>query len=136
MTAKEYLSQIEAVDEDTEILIDVLARSVSQLTAAKAATLSDMPKGGTPPDLADAVDAYEKLRAKINAKIAKLCRLKMDAIDAIYSVEDALLRRVLEHRYLQFMEWEDIRADMGYDDVRSVYYLHGKALQKVAEKIH
>ena len=136
MTAKQFLRQIGAADRETEILIDTLERSKSQLTSAKAATLSDMPKGGQPPDMADAVIAFDNLRKKVNEIIARLCALKMDAIDAIYSIEDALLREVLEHRYIQFMDWEEVREAMGYKEVKSVYNLHGKALKKIEEKIH
>ena len=133
---KQFLRQIGAADRETEILIDTLERSKSQLTSAKAATLSDMPKGGQPRDMGDAVIAFDNLRQKVNEIIASLCALKMDAIDVIYSIEDSLLREVLEHRYIQFMEWDEVRDAMGYKEVKTVYNLHGKALKKIAEKIH
>lgn len=136
MTAKQLLSQVGHTDTEAELLIDAMARSKSQLTAARAATLSDMPKGGTPIELADAIDSYHKLEAKVNRIIAKLCRQKMDAIEAIFMIEDSILRQVLEMRYINLMDWEAIREAMNYKEIKSVYNLHGRALAQIEDKIH
>lgn len=136
MTAKQLLSQIGHTDTEVELLIDALARSKSQLTTARAATLSDMPRGGPPTELADALDSYHKLEEKVNRIIAMLCRQKMDAIEAIFMIEDSLLRQVLEMRYINLMEWESIREAMHYKEIKSVYNLHGRALTRIEDKIH
>ena len=133
MNAKRMLSQVGHTDKEAELLIDALARSKSQLTAARAATLSDMPKGGQPMELSDAID---KLEAKVNKIIARLCREKLEAIEAIFLIEDSILRQVLEMRYMTLMEWDDIREAMGYQEIKSVYNLHGRALKQIEDKIH
>lgn len=136
MNAKRMLSQVGHTDKEAELLIDALARSKSQLTAARAATLSDMPKGGQPMELSDAIDSHHKLEAKVNKIIARLCREKLEAIEAIFLIEDSILRQVLEMRYMTLMEWDDIREAMGYQEIKSVYNLHGRALKQIEDKIH
>lgn len=129
MTAKEFLSQAWQIDRRIERRIEERERLYTRLTSARAANLSGMPRGGRS-DWTDAVAALIRMDAQINDEIMELCRLKRSIADAIAAVEDLRFRRLLELRYRNYMGWDAIAREMGYD-VRHIYRLHGLALQAV-----
>ena len=71
-----------------------------------------------------------ELTRDIDGEIRELCRVKREVREAIDSVEDLRLRRVLELRYRSYMTWEQIAQEMGYE-LRWVYELHGRALLQI-----
>ena len=64
-----------------------------------------------------------------------MCEWKRLAQEAIDRVEEAQLRRVLELYYIDGFTWEQVAAQMGTKerplDLRWVYRLHGRALQRI-----
>ena len=42
----------------------------------------------------------------------------------------ARLQALLRDRYINCKTWERLAIEYGYDDVRGIYYLHGKALEE------
>ena len=129
MTAKEFLSQAWQIDRRIDRKIEERERLNARLTSARAANLSGMPRGGRH-DWTDAVAALLDMDAAIRDEIMALCRVKRQVMDAIDAVADMRYRRLLELRYRNYMEWEAIAEEMGYD-LRWVYRLHGMALQEV-----
>ena len=126
MTPKEFLSQAWQIDRRIERKIEERERIESRLTAGRISNLSGMPRGGKY-DWTDSAAHVADLTAQIGEEINQLCTVKRMVNDAIDAVEDMRYRRVLELRYRNYLSWEDIAADMGYDE-RHVHRLHGEAL--------
>ena len=130
MTPKEYLSQAYKLDRR----IGITLRKAQKLRSALEYT-SPVPEGlgghGSGDRMADSlvrVMEYEEQAQRLRELyIAKYIEIER----AIHSVEDTVLREVLERRYLLYQKWEDIAEDMHYSQ-RTVFYLHGKALQRIA----
>lgn len=129
MTAKDFLLRAWHIDERIDRKIEERERLTAKLTAGRMATLSGMPRGGRF-DWTDAVSKVIAIDDSIKAEIMELCRVKREVNDAIEAVEEIRLRRVLELRYRNYMRWESIADEMGYD-VRQVYRIHGEALLKI-----
>lgn len=126
MTAKEYLSQAWQIDKRIEKKCEERDRLLARLTAGRLTHLTGMPRGGNF-DWTDAVSRLIEMDNAINGEIMELCRLKREINATIEAVEDMRYRRVLELRYRNYMRWEDIAEEMGYE-VRHVTRLHGEAL--------
>ena len=91
--------------------------------------ITGMPRGGSE-DWTDTADRLIELEKRVNARVRDLVRLKQAAMDAIDRVDEAPLREVLELYYLDGYRWEQVASTMNLD-VRQVFRLHGKALQKI-----
>ena len=92
--------------------------------------ITGMPRGGGV-DWTVTADRLIELERRINERTRELVRLKLAAIDAIRAVEEPRLAELLELYYIDGMTWEQVAERMGYQDVRWVYELHGRALQRV-----
>ena len=129
MTPKEFLSQAWQIDKRIERRCEERERLMAKLTAGRAANLSGMPRGGNY-DWTDAVAKLVEMDNAIGAEIMELCRIKREVNAAIDAVEDVKLRRVLELRYRNYLSWDRIAEDMGYER-RHITRLHGMALLRV-----
>jgi len=131
---KAYLLRAWQVDRRIDRLIDERDSIWHRTETLRSPRISDMPRSGRRRDWTDSVDQLVDLCAEIDREIQELCRLKREVRDAIESVEDMRLRRVLELRYRSYLSWEAIAAELGYE-VRWVYRLHGRALQAVTIRV-
>lgn len=61
--------------------------------------------------------------------------LKTEIMQVINQVDDLEYQTLLEQRYLNFRNWEQIAVDTGYN-VRHLYRVHDKALAKVRVPKH
>lgn len=75
-------------------------------------------------DLENTLRADKKRLAETIAEIRQL----------IAFVDDPLLNRVLDKRYLQYQKWEQIAEELGYARAQ-VYRLHSKAANLILEKM-
>ena len=78
----------------------------------------------------------------IDRQIERLDEERRAVIDVIYSVENPKYQELLSLRYLQNKKWEEISEEMGYEDVRSIYRMHIRAvsaaepiIRKIAKEI-
>lgn len=129
MTAKEFLSKAWRIDRRIERKIEERERLQSRLTAGRMSSLTGMPRGGGY-DWTDAAAQVLRLTEQIDDEINRLCTVKRLVNEAIDAVEDSKYRQVLELRYRNYLTWEEIAEDMGYE-TRWVYELHGRALLRV-----
>lgn len=129
MTAKEFLSQARDIDNRIDRKIEERERLLAKLTAGRMTQLTGMPRGGNS-DWTDALARYIQLDDEIKAEIMALCKTKREVNEAIDNVEDARHRQLLELRYRNYLNWEQIADTMGYD-VRHIYRLHGEALLSI-----
>ena len=139
MTAKEYLNQAFHIDKQINeycLELEALDSDVCRCTQA----FSDMPPGehnGNKVEvgLVNYIDKCEDLRQKINEESDLLADTKKDIRSKIYQIKDPKFRLVLAKRYILFKKWECIQVEMKYQDLRSVYKVHNKALMEFI-KIH
>lgn len=130
MTTKEYLNRYRELDASINSLCDELAH---WRAIATRITPPDRHEGGntTPSDkVGRAVAKIIDLENRINTEIDILVDMRDDIRAKISAVDDARLRQILAMRYINFKRWEDI-ADAMHTDLRWIYRLHGKALQKI-----
>ena len=99
------------------------------LTSPRTAKITGMPRGGGG-DWTNALLAIGDMSNAIAHEIMELCRIKREVNEAINSVEDVRLRRILELRYRLYLSWDAIAKETGYT-IRNVHELHGKALLRV-----
>lgn len=133
MTAKQYLRQAyrlnELINSDLAELeqLKVLSRSVS------SPNLSGMPSSGTRKQEAPFVNAVMKiieLEKVIDAEIDRFVDLKKEIRDVINKVPDNSQKLVLKLRYIQFLKWESVAAEMDLS-LKQVHRIHNGALKNV-----
>ena len=128
MTAKEYLSQAFILDKRIQVkerrlewlknhasyvsnnLTEVVKFSLSHRSAVEEAVVK-------------IVDLEKELMNDIN----KMIELKKEIAYIIRSVNNIECETLLEMRYLTFMNWEEIAAQLNYSN-HYIYHLHRKAL--------
>lgn len=78
-----------------------------------------------------------ELEESIQADIDKLFNLKLEIRTAINDMDDADEKLLLRHRYLNFLQWDEICDEM-HLSMRSVFRIHMSALKniKVGSKWH
>lgn len=135
MTAKEFLRRARDVDRRVDEAQERVDRLRARLEAGRLSRVTGMPRGGGA-DWTETADRLIELERVVNARTREWVRLKLDAIDAIRSVEEPRLAEVLELYYIDGLTWEQVAQRMGLD-VRWVYRLHGRALMcvKVPEEV-
>ena len=133
MTAKQYLQQAyrlnELINSDLAELeqLRVLSRSVS------SPNLSGMPSGGsrnTEPAFVRAIEKIYDLEKVINAEINRFVDLKKEIRIVINQVPDNSQKLVLKLRYIQFLKWESVAAEMDLS-LKQVHRIHNEALKNV-----
>lgn len=129
MTAKQYLKQARYLDERINTKIAQVS-SLHDLATKATSTLSDMPGSPTRNThrMEDIIIKILMLENEINADIDHLVDLKDEILSVIKAVDDEECRLLLEKRYLNFEQWEDIATEM-CTGVKNIYRLHDKALK-------
>lgn len=129
MTAKQYLKQARYLDERINTKIAQVS-SLHNLATKATSTLSDMPGSPTRNThrMEDIIIKILMLENEINADIDHLVDLKDEILSVIKAVDDEECCLLLEKRYLNFEQWEDIAAEM-CTGVKNIYRLHDKALK-------
>lgn len=125
MTAREYLQRAWQIDGRIGQRLEERARLRAMLNAG--GRTERKPLDGASGEAEDAVVALDEA---INGEILALCRVKGEVNAAIEAVADVRLRRLLELRYRNYMTWEAIADEMGYE-LRHVYRLHREALRRL-----
>ena len=120
MTVKEYLSQVEDLEKnifDQKQYIETLRESLTSLggmnISADKVQTSGADKDKFATVIAKVTDAEEKLKRMEE----KFCLLKVQIAEQIHALDDLVLKRLLELRYLKWKQYGTIRkvADaMGY----------------------
>lgn len=130
--AKEYLNQVRKIDKRLVITLRKVEKLRSSLEY-HSPSLEGSSGGGNAdrmPDTVSKIIEYEKKAEELKAiYIAKYIEIEK----VIASVEDTVLREVLERRYLLYQKWEQIAEEMHYS-TQNVYRLHGEALKKIRVK--
>ena len=131
MNAKEYLSQAWYLDKrikTRERQLDWL-KNHAVYVSPKLAEVPKAPSIRRSP-VEEAVVRITELEHEINTSIAQLMRLKSEIADVIRSVNSMECETLLEMRYLTFLSWDQVAAQLNYSQ-DYIYHLHRKALALV-----
>jgi len=78
----------------------------------------------------------DELTGRLIHQRDELVSLRLSLGEAIGGVADPRLRELLTLRYIEGMTWGKLAIVMGYDDLRWVYRLHGRALEQLTIESH
>ena len=133
MTAKEYLNQARLLDMRIRAKIQQIER-LNEMAAGCTAALSGSPRGRGrgASRVENCVLKIALVQEELKDDVDALMELKKEIMAVIQAVEDAELQILLEKRYLCFLPWGRLAAEMGYS-VQHVYRLHEAALAAVTE---
>ena len=128
MKPKEYLSQAWYLDKR----IKTKERQLDWLNAHAvyvSPKLSEVPKATSVhrSPVEEAVVRIMELETEINTGISQLMQLKKDIAESIRSINSIECETLLEMRYLTFLSWDQIAAQLNYS-TDYIYHLHRKAL--------
>ena len=133
MNAQQYLRQAYRLDEliksNQEELQNLREQAVTigAIDYAKD-KIQSSPKADAP--FSNTVMKIIELEESIQADIDKLFALKLEIRTAINNMEDADEKLLLRHRYLNFLQWDEICDEM-HLSMRSVLRIHMSALQNI-----
>ena len=127
---KRYLKRY----KKNKALIDRLEAKLTDLDERicriRSPKFSDMPKGGTPVDLADLIDDKLELERRINRLVQKGRSYKSEILDIIDEAEDPRHAEVLEAFLIDCKTFEEIAEESGYT-TRHVIRLYSKAVDSI-----
>lgn len=132
MTVMAWLNRGYRLDKEINALLRERERALELATKATAAAGGEKvqtSRGNTSEARFINYAEYTKI---IDDRIDELYAIKQEIIKAIDGVGDNTLRQLLIHRYIEFMRWESIAAEMCYSK-RQVTRMHGKALLKIKD---
>ena len=133
--AKEYLQQVKLCDVNVTNKLEELSRLKDMVYHITSTLRGDVVSGsGNQDKLGDAVAKIVDLEAEINDAIDAYVDKKREISKTIEKITDPDQVQVLHKRYFEYLTWEQIACEipMSY---RNVCYVHGRALQAVAELI-
>lgn len=131
MTAKEYLGQAYRLDQRINSKLQEVGslRSLTQkITASYDGEVVSHTRNVT--SLQDTIIRLMEAEEELNRQIDELVDLKMDIARLIDQVHNESFRLILEKRYLCFLQWDQIAAEMHYSR-RWVLNKHDRAVEVV-----
>jgi len=131
VNAKEYLSQARMLEQRINAKLDRVSR-LRALTQKVTVTMNDDPVSHTRnvTSLQDQIIRLMEAEESLNRQIDMLVDFKAEVQEVLELIDDEDDKLVLELHYLCFRSWEEIAEVMNYH-VRSIYRIHGQALQKL-----
>lgn len=133
MTAKQYLRQAYRLNDLINSDLAELEQLKVLFTSVSSPNLSGIPSSGTRKQEAPFVNAVMKiieLEKVIDAEIDRFVDLKKEIRDVINKVPDNNQKLVLKLRYIQFLKWESVAAEMDLS-LKQVHRIHNEALKNV-----
>ena len=131
MTATEYLGQAYRLDQRINSKLQQV-ESLRSLTRKVTASYDGETVFHTRnvTSLEDTIFRLMEAEEELNRQIDELVVLKMDISRMINRVRNESLRLILEKRYLCFLQWDQIEAEMHYSR-RWVLKRHARAVEVV-----
>lgn len=129
--AKSWLYRGWNLSQEIKSLLKLRGESFDALTSA-VAKLNGMPGGSTNPHK---FDRHAELCDMIDRRVEELSQIQAEILQAVSAVKDSRYRTLLIDRYIRFMLWEQVAAEMNYG-FRHVLKLHAEALEAFAETWH
>jgi len=134
MKAKEYLSQAIWLDK---VINNKIEHQESIRALAEKVTVNftqEKVSGGKGiiSPMEEATIKLIDLSHEINDDIDRLIDLKKEILNVINEIEDFRYRLLLEMRYINCKDWDEVANTLGYD-TRYILKLHGRALKEIDE---
>lgn len=131
MKAKEYLSQARVLDQRITISLERVDR-LRSMTQKITATMNSEPVSHTRnvSSMEDMIIRLMEEKDALSVAISQLLDLKHEITAVLDQIQDPDRHLILEMRYLCYNTWEQIAEVMNMH-VRTVFRLHGRALQDV-----
>lgn len=126
---KEYLQGYRRIYRKILLLQYKKASLIESMESAKAVEYSDMPKVHKNTDLSDYIVKLDELITEINYKKQELEEKRLEIERCIVGLDDKE-RQVIRKRYIELRKWGDISKIMSLN-IRTVYRVHGRALNKI-----
>lgn len=126
---KEQLSRYQDLEKERKQLLE----QYTALADPRGASLDGMPKGpGAGDPLAGIATKRQALAERYAEKLEELAAAQSDIEDMIEGL-DPLTRRLMRHRYIDGLPWEEVCVAIGYC-WRQTHNLHAAALDKILER--
>lgn len=126
---KEYLRGFQRLNRE----IEQKQYSLSRLMDSRdriTTIITDMPKGNSNKDKSLIADEIIDLQNDLQYKLKKAIILRTEIKNKIEELSEIDEIIVLSYRYIDNMMFEEIAQRMSFS-IRTVYYLHGKALENI-----
>lgn len=140
MTVKEYLSQVQDLEEDIQDqkeYIDTLRESLTSIGGMEMNPDKVQTSGADKDKFANVVAKIIDAEKKLKQMEQKHCFLKVQIAEQIHGMDDLVLKKLLKLRYLEWKQYGTIRkvADaMGYS-VDHTKRLHKYAIDAFGEML-
>lgn len=130
--AQHYLRSAWYYEKKSAFLTDKIA--VLRSKAEKITTsYQDAPSFGGFEDHRQKIIAEMVDLEREHEKARTLCRNKRKEVEFVISLLDNFQEKiVLEMRYLNYYDWQEIAIQLNYS-IQAVYYIHGRALMHILE---
>lgn len=132
MTAKEFFKRVYEADK---AISDLKAQRDHYLDLATGTTAALDRVGGFTHGGDSKIEVAGIARADISkmleARVAEYHQLVTQAHKLIEQLPSAKQRRVMTLRYLCGKSWQEVTDEMGYNDEKSAYRVHGWALKEI-----
>jgi DNA-directed RNA polymerase specialized sigma subunit len=131
--AKAYLQQIKLHDARINRNLEELDNLRAMTTKITATWKDDVVSGtGNQDKLGAAVAKIVDLQTEIDKDIDAYIDMKRKVWDLLNGIENPEQLQILYKRYFRYEHWEQIACEMNMT-YRNVCYIHGRALQAVAD---
>ena len=133
---KEILLQYRAAEREEkrlEVEIQRWRSRAEKMTSGYGGTPSG---GGDGRSLENTMARIDDLTRQLAQRLDRLVTLRQKIVTAIDSVPDPKQRELLRLRYIDGLTWGKLAVVMGYDDLRWIYRLHGRALEQMTIESH
>lgn len=140
MTVKEYLSQVKDLEEDIidqKQYIETLRESLTSIGGMGLSPDKVQTSGADKDKFATVISKVVDAEEKLKRMEEKFCLLKVQIAEQIHSMDDLVLKRLLELRYLKWKQYGTIRLvaeAMGYS-VDHTKRLHKYAIEAFGEML-
>lgn len=136
MSGKEYLRKIARMELFIQSKKERLAVLKEMSSNISSLGFDDMPKSPNKGKsrLEETILKYIELENEIKADEENLEHEKLIILEAIGKIEEPEYQTVLISRYFKHQTWDEIANSLFYTK-RWIYSLHGRALEKLDEKL-
>ena len=137
MTAKEYLSQIMEYDRQVRFYARQIEELKSMMYSVRGVSYDKdkVQTSATDDQMLRLIAQADNLTNKWQKEMDALMQAKARIMFEISLIERPSYKWLLIYRYIDGMKWSQVAAAMGINNMRSMFYIHGRAL-KAFEQIH
>lgn len=136
MSGKDYLRKIARMELFIQSKKERLAVLKEMSSSISSPGFDDMPKSPNKGKsrLEETILKYIELENEIKADEENLEHEKLIVLEAIGKIEEPEYQTVLISRYFKHQTWDEIANSLFYTK-RWIYSIHGRALEKLDEKL-